>query len=74
MTATGWALTQPLGNAQQASLLRLNVGTGYQYWYGLPNFTTLSPAITTARAIHNGGAVATGIQQFRRRVHPPITV
>ncbi|KAA0641348.1 murein transglycosylase B, partial [Escherichia coli] len=27
---------------QQASLLRLDVGTGYQYWYGLPNFYTIT--------------------------------
>lgn len=33
---------QPLGNHQQASLLRLDVGTGYQYWYGLPNFYTIT--------------------------------
>ncbi|HCS2913623.1 TPA: lytic murein transglycosylase, partial [Shigella flexneri] len=25
-----------------ASLLRLDVGTGYQYWYGLPNFYTIT--------------------------------
>lgn len=34
--------TQPLGNHQQASLLRLDIGTGYQYWYGLPNFYTIT--------------------------------
>lgn len=31
-----------VGNAQQASLLRLDVGTGYQYWYGLPNFYVIT--------------------------------
>lgn len=36
------AAEQPLGNHQQASLLRLDVGTGYQYWYGLPNFYTIT--------------------------------
>ncbi|MDR8336168.1 murein transglycosylase B, partial [Acinetobacter baumannii] len=30
------------GNHQQASLLRLDVGTGYEYWYGLPNFYTIT--------------------------------
>ncbi|QLS53747.1 MULTISPECIES: lytic murein transglycosylase B [Citrobacter] len=33
---------QSLGNHQQASLLRLDIGTGYQYWYGLPNFYTIT--------------------------------
>lgn len=27
-----------LGDNKQAILLRLDIGTGYQYWYGLPNF------------------------------------
>ena len=31
-----------LGDNQEASLLRLDVGTGYQYWYGLPNFYTIT--------------------------------
>ena len=31
-----------LGNHSEASLLRLDVGTGYQYWYGLPNFYTIT--------------------------------
>ena len=35
-------LTPQQGNHQQASLLRLDVGTGYQYWYGLPNFYTIT--------------------------------
>ncbi len=39
LAAAGLTPQQPLGNHQQASLLRLDVGTGYQYWYGLPNFT-----------------------------------
>ena len=38
LAAAGLTPQQPLGNHQQASLLRLDVGTGYQYWYGLPNF------------------------------------
>ena len=33
---------QPLGNPDQVSLLRLDIGTGYQYWYGLPNFYTIT--------------------------------
>lgn len=42
LTAAGLTPQQPLGNHQQASLLRLDVGTGYQYWYGLPNFYTIT--------------------------------
>ena len=42
LTASGLTPQQPLGNHQQASLLRLDVGTGYQYWYGLPNFYTIT--------------------------------
>lgn len=32
----------PLGAHRKASLLRLDVGKGYQYWYGLPNFYTIT--------------------------------
>jgi membrane-bound lytic murein transglycosylase B len=32
----------PLSNEQETSLLRLDIGTGYQYWYGLPNFYTIT--------------------------------
>lgn len=42
LAAAGLTSQQPLGNHQQASLLRLDVGTGYQYWYGLPNFYTIT--------------------------------
>ncbi len=42
LAAAGLTPQQPLGNHQQASLLRLDVGTGYQYWYGLPNFCTIT--------------------------------
>ena len=42
LAASGLTPQQPLGNHQQASLLRLDVGTGYQYWYGLPNFYTIT--------------------------------
>lgn len=42
LAAAGLMPQQPLGNHQQASLLRLDVGTGYQYWYGLPNFYTIT--------------------------------
>lgn len=36
---------RPLGSLQnyrQASLLKLDVGSGYQYWYGLPNFYVIT--------------------------------
>lgn len=42
LAAAGLTPQQPLGNHQQASLLSLDVGTGYQYWYGLPNFYTIT--------------------------------
>ncbi|CAM7277154.1 lytic murein transglycosylase B [Escherichia coli] len=42
LAAAGLTPQQPLGNHQQASLLRLDVGTDYQYWYGLPNFYTIT--------------------------------
>ena len=42
LAAAGLTPQQPFGNHQQASLLRLDVGTGYQYWYGLPNFYTIT--------------------------------
>ncbi len=38
----GLTPTSSLGNHNEASLLRLDVGTGYQYWYGLPNFYTIT--------------------------------
>lgn len=42
LAAAGLTPQQSLGNHQQASLLRLDVGTGYEYWYGLPNFYTIT--------------------------------
>lgn len=42
LAAAGLTPQQPLGNHQQASLLRLDVGIGYQYWYGMPNFYTIT--------------------------------
>ncbi|MNV45426.1 Membrane-bound lytic murein transglycosylase B precursor [compost metagenome] len=42
LAAAGLTPMQPLGNHQTASLLRLDIGTGYQYWYGLPNFYTIT--------------------------------
>lgn len=42
LAAAGLTPQQPLGNHQQVSLLRLDVGTGYQYWYGMPNFYTIT--------------------------------
>ena len=42
LAAAGLTPQQPLGPQHQASLLRLDVGTGYQYWYGLPNFYTIT--------------------------------
>lgn len=42
LSAAGLSPLAPLGNEQQASLLRLDIGTGYQYWYGLPNFYVIT--------------------------------
>lgn len=42
LSAAGLSPTAPLGDYQEASLLRLDIGTGYQYWYGLPNFYTIT--------------------------------
>jgi membrane-bound lytic murein transglycosylase B len=42
LAAAGLTPLQPLGNHQQASLLRLDIGTSYQYWYGFPNFYTIT--------------------------------
>lgn len=38
----GLTPTSSLGNHSESSLLRLDVGSGYQYWYGLPNFYTIT--------------------------------
>ncbi|EOA2958853.1 lytic murein transglycosylase B [Yersinia enterocolitica] len=42
LSAVGLSPTGSLGDYQEASLLRLDVGTGYQCWYGLPNFYTIT--------------------------------
>ena len=42
LRGAGLAPTASLGNHKEASLLRLDVGTGYQYWYGLPNFYAIT--------------------------------
>lgn len=42
LSAAGLRPLSPLADEQQVSLLRLDVGTGYQYWYGLPNFYVIT--------------------------------
>ncbi|WP_411905438.1 lytic murein transglycosylase, partial [Salmonella enterica] len=42
LAAGGLTRLQSLGNHQEASLLRMDIGTGYQYWYGLPIFYTIT--------------------------------
>ncbi|WP_038935989.1 lytic murein transglycosylase, partial [Yersinia pestis] len=42
LAAAGLSPKGSLGDYQEASLLRFDVGTGYQYWYGLPNFYTIT--------------------------------
>ncbi|MCS3432429.1 lytic murein transglycosylase B [Klebsiella sp. BIGb0407] len=42
LTQSGLSPQAPLGNHQEASLLRFDMGDRYQYWYGLPNFYTIT--------------------------------
>lgn len=42
LEAAGLRPQQSLGHHRKASLLRLDMGTGYQYWYGLPNFYVIT--------------------------------
>lgn len=42
LAQSGLSPQQPLGNHQEASLLRLDMGSRYQYWYGLPNFYAIT--------------------------------
>ncbi|MBE8208124.1 lytic murein transglycosylase, partial [Leptospira borgpetersenii serovar Ballum] len=42
MAGGGLPRQQPLGDHTEASLLRLDIGSGYQYWYGLPNFYAIT--------------------------------
>lgn len=42
LTAAGLTPSGSLGGAGQASLLRLDVGSGYEYWMGLNNFYVIT--------------------------------
>ncbi|MCG8155537.1 lytic murein transglycosylase B [Brenneria goodwinii] len=42
LQAAGLKPLSTLGGNEEASLLRLDIGSGYQYWYGLPNFYTIT--------------------------------
>ncbi|WP_312042043.1 lytic murein transglycosylase B [Erwinia sp.] len=42
LTAAGLSPQVSLQNDQQVSLLRFDMGTYYQYWYGLPNFYAIT--------------------------------
>ncbi|OMQ22227.1 lytic murein transglycosylase B [Serratia oryzae] len=42
LAAAGLTPQGSLAGYQQASLLRLDMGNRYQYWYGLPNFYTIT--------------------------------
>lgn len=42
LAAAGLTPQQSLPAGEQVSLLRLDMGTRYQYWYGLPNFYTIT--------------------------------
>lgn len=42
LAAAGLSPAAALGDHQEASLLRLDIGSQYQYWYGLPNFYVIT--------------------------------
>lgn len=42
LTAAGLLPQAPLDGNSEASLLRLDLGSSYQYWYGLPNFYAIT--------------------------------
>lgn len=42
LSAAGLSPQVPLNGEQQVSLLRFDMGTYYQYWYGLPNFYAIT--------------------------------
>ncbi|WP_192457567.1 lytic murein transglycosylase B [Musicola keenii] len=42
LAAAGLRPTASLGGYQEASLLRLDMGSYYQFWYGLPNFYAIT--------------------------------
>jgi len=42
LAAAGLSPQGSLNGEKQASLLRFDIGTGYQYWYGLPNFYAIT--------------------------------
>lgn len=42
LSAAGLRPQSALGNHASASLLRLDMGRNYQYWYGLPNFYVIT--------------------------------
>ena len=42
LTASGLSPSVRLNPEQKVSLLRLDMGTTYQYWYGLPNFYAIT--------------------------------
>ncbi|MGM3175575.1 lytic murein transglycosylase B [Dickeya lacustris] len=42
LAAAGLRPNASLGGAQEASLLRLDMGSYYQFWYGLPNFYAIT--------------------------------
>ncbi|PKH20046.1 murein transglycosylase B [Enterobacterales bacterium CwR94] len=42
LAAAGLRPQSALGGHEEVSLLRLDMGTSYQYWYGLPNFYAIT--------------------------------
>lgn len=54
ITAAGLKPSSSLGNHTNASVLRLDIGTKYEYWYGLGNFYTIT---RYNRSVHYSMAV-----------------
>ena len=61
----GLAPTGTFGNHKEASLLRLDVGTGYQYWYGLPNFYAITATTTAPTTPWRYGSLAFAVRDAR---------
>ncbi len=68
LNAAGLRPTQDLGLHREASLLRLDMGTNFEYWYGLSNFYTITRynnSVHYAMAVWQlGDAVKREVQGF----------
>ncbi len=74
LIAAGLKPTMNLGGHTEASVLRLDVGTGYEYWYGLTNFYTIT---RYNRSVHYSMAVwqlGEAIKQTAQNAEMPTNV